>query len=78
MDGDFRAEFVRSPGALKQHPALVLNADYRPTLLLSFVFVDLAGCGQGRLAGPGGHCGRIRRGGAQSEYRDPNTVCGGF
>ncbi|MDK3016463.1 HNH endonuclease [Pseudodonghicola flavimaris] len=30
MDGDFRTEFVREPGALKQHPALVLNADYRP------------------------------------------------
>ncbi len=30
MDGDFRSEFVRQPGALKQFPALVLNADYRP------------------------------------------------
>ena len=30
MDIDFRNEFVRSPAALKQHPALVLNADYRP------------------------------------------------
>ncbi|KAE9631741.1 HNH endonuclease [Parasedimentitalea maritima] len=30
MDGDFRTDFVRTPGALKQHPALVLNADYRP------------------------------------------------
>ena len=30
MDGDFRTEFVRAPGALKQFPALVLNADYRP------------------------------------------------
>ncbi|WP_121631458.1 HNH endonuclease [Tropicibacter alexandrii] len=30
MDGDFRTNFVRSPGALKQFPALVLNADYRP------------------------------------------------
>ncbi len=30
MDGDFRREFVREAGALKQHPALVLNADYRP------------------------------------------------
>ena len=30
MDADFRTEFVRAPGALKQHPALVLNADYRP------------------------------------------------
>ena len=30
MDGDFRTEFVREPSALKQHPALVLNADYRP------------------------------------------------
>ena len=30
MDGDFRTEFVREPAALKQHPALVLNADYRP------------------------------------------------
>jgi len=30
MDGDFKTEFVREPGALKQHPALVLNADYRP------------------------------------------------
>jgi 5-methylcytosine-specific restriction endonuclease McrA len=27
---DFRTSFVREPGALKQHPALVLNADYRP------------------------------------------------
>ena len=30
MDGDFRMEFVRQPAALKQHSALVLNADYRP------------------------------------------------
>jgi len=30
MDGDFRAEFTHAPGNLKQHPALVLNADYRP------------------------------------------------
>ncbi|MCZ4351077.1 HNH endonuclease [Roseovarius aestuarii] len=27
---DFRSEFVREPGALRQNPALVLNADYRP------------------------------------------------
>ena len=30
MDADFRTEFVRAPSALKHHPALVLNADYRP------------------------------------------------
>ena len=30
MDGDFRSSFVREPAALKQYPALVLNADYRP------------------------------------------------
>lgn len=30
MEGDFRTNFVRESGALKQHPALVLNADYRP------------------------------------------------
>lgn len=30
MDADFRTGFTRTPGALKQHPALVLNADYRP------------------------------------------------
>lgn len=30
MQGDFRTEFVRDPVALRQHPALVLNADYRP------------------------------------------------
>ena len=30
MDGDFRTQFVRAPGALRHHPALVLNADYRP------------------------------------------------
>jgi len=30
MDGDFRTNFVRDPAALKQFPALVLNADYRP------------------------------------------------
>ena len=30
MDGDFRTHFVRDPAALKQFPALVLNADYRP------------------------------------------------
>lgn len=30
MDGDFRSEFVRKPAGLHQHPALVLNADYRP------------------------------------------------
>lgn len=30
MDGDFRTEFVRESAGLKNHPALVLNADYRP------------------------------------------------
>jgi 5-methylcytosine-specific restriction endonuclease McrA len=30
MDGDFRTNFVRDPAGLKQYPALVLNADYRP------------------------------------------------
>src|SRR6056297_921857 len=30
MDGDFRRDFVREPAGLKQNPALVLNADYRP------------------------------------------------
>ena len=30
MDGDFRTEFTRNPSNLRQHPALVLNADYRP------------------------------------------------
>jgi 5-methylcytosine-specific restriction endonuclease McrA len=30
MDGDFRTHFVRDPAGLKQFPALVLNADYRP------------------------------------------------
>ncbi|HHI71444.1 MAG TPA: HNH endonuclease [Rhodobacteraceae bacterium] len=30
MSGDFRTEFVREPGSLRHHPALVLNADYRP------------------------------------------------
>lgn len=30
MQADFRTEFTRQPAALKQHPALVLNADYRP------------------------------------------------
>ncbi len=27
---DFRSSFVREPSALKHHPALVLNADFRP------------------------------------------------
>lgn len=27
---DFRTDFVRRPAGLKHHPALVLNADYRP------------------------------------------------
>ncbi len=30
MDGDFRVQFVREPAALRQFPALVLNADFRP------------------------------------------------
>lgn len=30
MDGSFVSNFVRSPASLKDHPALVLNADYRP------------------------------------------------
>jgi len=30
MDGDFRTDFTRSPASLRHHPALVLNADYRP------------------------------------------------
>ncbi len=30
MDGDFASAFVRQPGGIRDHPALVLNADYRP------------------------------------------------
>lgn len=30
MDGNFRTQFVREPNNLRHHPALVLNADYRP------------------------------------------------
>ena len=30
MDGDFRSAFVRDPMSLRQYPALVLNADFRP------------------------------------------------
>ena len=30
MDGDFRRDFVHEHAALRQFPALVLNADYRP------------------------------------------------
>jgi 5-methylcytosine-specific restriction endonuclease McrA len=30
MDAEFRTNFVREPAALRQFPALVLNADYRP------------------------------------------------
>ncbi|MCC5959389.1 MAG: HNH endonuclease [Rhodobacteraceae bacterium] len=30
MDGDFRTDFVRDPVCLRNFPALVLNADYRP------------------------------------------------
>ncbi len=30
MDGNFATEFVRQPGSLRDNPALVLNADYRP------------------------------------------------
>ena len=30
MSGSFRTNFVREPKSLKHHPALVLNADYRP------------------------------------------------
>ena len=30
MSGDFRTEFVREQSELRQNPALVLNADYRP------------------------------------------------
>ncbi|MXY34010.1 MAG: HNH endonuclease, partial [Boseongicola sp. SB0664_bin_43] len=30
MSGSFRTSFVREPKSLKHHPALVLNADYRP------------------------------------------------
>ena len=30
MDGEFRTSFVREPNNLRHHPALVLNADYRP------------------------------------------------
>ncbi|MEO0566809.1 MAG: HNH endonuclease [Pseudomonadota bacterium] len=30
MELDFRSDFVREPAALRRHPALVLNADYRP------------------------------------------------
>ncbi|QDL90775.1 HNH endonuclease [Paroceanicella profunda] len=30
MNTDFSTNFVRSPAALREHPALVLNADFRP------------------------------------------------
>ncbi len=30
MDGDFSTNFLRSPAGTAHHPALVLNADYRP------------------------------------------------
>lgn len=30
MDNSFSTSFVRTPGGTTQHPALVLNADYRP------------------------------------------------
>ena len=30
MQDDFRTSFVRDPAALRQNPALVLNADFRP------------------------------------------------
>jgi 5-methylcytosine-specific restriction endonuclease McrA len=30
VDDDFRSSFVRDPASLRNHPALVLNADYRP------------------------------------------------
>ena len=30
MDGDFRTSFVRDPAGARTHPALVLNADWRP------------------------------------------------
>jgi len=30
MDGNFANTFVRQPAGLRDHPALVLNADYRP------------------------------------------------
>jgi len=30
MDGNFAAAFVRQPAGVRDHPALVLNADYRP------------------------------------------------
>ena len=30
MDGDFRTEFTRNPAGIRKHPALVLNADFRP------------------------------------------------
>ncbi|HUF54987.1 MAG TPA: HNH endonuclease [Thermohalobaculum sp.] len=30
MDGTFARAFVRQPGGCRDHPALVLNADYRP------------------------------------------------
>ena len=30
MDGDFRTEFTRNPTGIRKHPALVLNADFRP------------------------------------------------
>ena len=30
LDNDFRTNFVREPKGLQHHPALVLNADYRP------------------------------------------------
>ncbi|RMH43032.1 MAG: HNH endonuclease [Alphaproteobacteria bacterium] len=30
MDGSFRSSFVHEPQALRRHPALVLNADFRP------------------------------------------------
>ena len=30
LNTDFRADLVSGPSAMSKHPALVLNADYRP------------------------------------------------
>jgi hypothetical protein len=73
---EFRTTFVREPGALQHHPALVLNADYRP-LLLPAVALALAGGGQGGVARPGADRGGIRHGGAQPLDRDPHPLGGG-
>ena len=70
--------FVRNPGGLRDHPALVLNADYRPLSYLPLSLWPWQEAVKAAVLGTRGGGGGVRRRGAlavrrSSEY--PRWSC---